>query len=346
LTVPEPDSINQGRLRLAPVRLRWGTTSLTSQVLEVPIRRVPPPLHSLSLLYLGVGDFLLRVSVERNSVELGESLHLTLRLSGQGPLRKVPAPTPSQLARFLPPEKFLVEAAGEQWSADRTEKRFHYLLHPRTAEIVEVPSIGYACFDPIREQWLSRSTAAVPLTVRPRDEPGSSPGVGLPAPVHGRLRYGDLTEAVLHESPPHLPWELVMAVMLLPPMVFLLLASVRRLGSRGQKQAARSEAARVALSRLVRRSSLDADGLGKVILDYLSARFGTIPGEPTAEELWQLLSRAGLAPAIRRQVLAWWEQVTAARFLPSPGDARQEALTLERLARQARELVLLLEEIR
>jgi hypothetical protein len=303
-------------------------------------------LHSLSLLHLGVGDFLLRVSVDRSSVELGESLHLTLRLSGQGPLRNLPAPTPSQLARFLPPEKFLVEAAGEQWSADRTEKRFHYLLHPRTSEIVEVPSIGYACFDPIREQWLSRSTAAVPLAVRPRDEQRSSPGAGLPAPVAGRLRFGDLTEAVLHESPSSPPWELLMAVALLPPMAFLLLAGVRWLGSRGQKQATRSEAARVALSRLERCSSPTPDELGKILLDYLSDRFGTIPGEPTAEELWRLLARAGLAAPVRHQVLAWWEQVTAARFLPAAGDARQEALTLEQLARQARELVLILEEIR
>jgi hypothetical protein len=345
LVAPPVDDINEGRLRLAPVRLSWKNLALASAPVEMRLRPVPPDLTVSSGIQLGVGDFTIRASVEPVQVSLGESLRLTLRVTGRGPLWKLRQPSPRELAAALPPRDFAVEPDGEEWMPDQRERRFHYRLTPRSGGLSELPRIPYACFDPDSEAWRHRSTAPAPLIVRsPKPPPDLMPSKPIPGPVPTRLRFDLLEDSDLTAPPVTWPTWLSWVAWLLPPVAwFLLWLNARNHAQRLQSQG-RSAAARRALTLLRNEAEQEPSQLAQIMLDYLRLRFGVNVSEPSAEEIQRHLLQTGVPSETAEAAARWWQSTTMARFM-QPCQAEQDSReTFAQLRKQASQLIGLLEK--
>lgn len=344
LVAPGIDEINEGRLRLAPVKLIWGTLNLASESVELKLRPVPPDLSSGTRIRLGVGDLSLRASVEPASVTLGQSIRLTLRISGRGPLAKVPRPSLRDLAEALPTTLFALEAAGEDWNASGSERRFHYRLTLRSADVFEVPRIPYACFDPEQGIWRQRATSPVPIKVHVSEPLKPVSPVRLPdGPIPERLRFDILTEADLDTSAPISGRWMLLVLWAAPPVCWLLCLIWCRRATHVPPLTGWSHAARQALARLDRMANTDASELADVMHGYLRERYALSLTEPTDEELRAFLLRAGIPSDTVQAMATWWHQVNAARFSPHASNEISPVLKTLRVA--GRELIFRLERI-
>lgn len=345
LVVPPEDDINEGRLRLGAVKFSWKNLHLASAPLEMRLRRVPPDLAVSPGVQLGVGDFTMRALVEPVQVSLGESLRLTLRVSGRGPLWKIRQPSPRELAAALPPRDFAVEPDGEEWMADQRERRFHYRLTPRSGGLSELPRIPYACFDPDSEVWRHRSTAPVPLSVQsPQPPPDSMASKPIAGPVPTRLRFDLLEDSDLTAPTATWPTWVLWVAWLLPPVSwFLLWLSVRNHAQRLEIRG-RSAAARRALTRLRNEPELEPSQLAQIMLDYLRQRFGLHVSEPSAEEIQRHLLQTEVSAEAAEAAGRWWQSTTMARFMQPVQAEQHSPETFALLRKQASQLIGLLEK--
>jgi hypothetical protein len=344
LAAPTPDDVNQGRLRFGAVKMASGGKSLSSPPLELTLRPVPPSLKPIPRVNLGVGDFSMKAEVTPHSLRFGDETKLTLRVFGTGALQTVPRPTPAQLAEALRPGDFLLEPAGDGWNADRTEREFRYHLRPRRADLSELPRIPYTCFEPGRGTYAARATGPITLEIRPAaDASPTPPRASSPTQFPDRLGpvTTDANELLTRPSTwPSFP--VLLALGLGPPLVFAgfvlfrwrSLSSNWRAGFQGQ-----SAAAQRALAALRRADAAQPERLGVIVTRYLRARLHLTLPEPTPDELADHLSAVGIDGELRADLLQWWRDCIAGRFMtPDPvavAELRRRALLLlPRLDRQ------------
>jgi len=339
LAAPPIDDINQGVMRFAPVKLVFEGRTVLSRPLELRLRPVPAALRPIPRVNLGVGSYVIRSEVEPRTVDLGSEARLTLRVTGKGALRNILQPAPAQLAEALPPSDFVVSSAGESWSGDGTERRFHYQVKPRRLEIDQIPRISYTCFDPDREEWLQLAAGPVRITIRNPASAGSSQPTAVTGPVPERFRFGDVSVALLGKRDwPVSPW-LLLLVAGVPPLLWLAFwFGLHRVG-RSLQSAGATHAARRAIERLTGPDAPTPEGLVVIFLAFCRSRFRVTLSEPTGAELEHHLLQAGVARAVVDDAVRWWNDLAAARFSAGTTDGRTS------LVEDAKSLIMALDTV-
>jgi hypothetical protein len=112
-----------------------------------------------------VGLFELTADVDRKAVKAGEPVTLSVKLSGEGNVKVVPAPDLSKLEGFKVYQSKADESSRADGDKIRGEKKWEYVLVPTTGGAVEVPPVKLAVFDPAKAAYVELATAAIPLTV-------------------------------------------------------------------------------------------------------------------------------------------------------------------------------------
>jgi hypothetical protein len=128
----------------------------------------------------GIGDFSLRVSVDRNRTREGEPVMLSAVVGGRGNFDRVGAPVlaDSEDWRSYPPETRL-EAADELGLEG--DKRFDLVLLPSRDGELATPEVRFAFFDPDAEEYVELSSPPLPVTVEPAPaarSPAAAPSGG------------------------------------------------------------------------------------------------------------------------------------------------------------------------
>lgn len=141
---------------IEPIGLRSNTATLNVEPLPAG---APQPFSGV------VGSLDVTASLDRNTVDAGEALTLTVRVSGSGNLRAVPEPEldlPPDFEVFPPEVSESVEPSIAGLSGAKT---FEYVLIPRAPGDRTIPPIRYGYFDDAAGTYRSAEASALPVTV-------------------------------------------------------------------------------------------------------------------------------------------------------------------------------------
>lgn len=275
------------------------------EVLPIPEEGRPRPYYG------AVGRFRIDAELDRDQVEVGSSVKLTVTIRGEGNLEFLRVPELDQLDGFH-------KLGQAQARRDGDKVVVTYDLRPLRADITAIPPIAWNYFDttPGVERFQSVATKALPLLVKPL----ASGETLLPLPDDKPL---PITPGVddIHDLPafdgPAIPrpslrplWAWLLA--LGPWAVCLLLVlSFRGLRKRladtdGRRARGAGRACRQALQQGV-------DPVG-ALAEYLGARLGAPAAAVIGPDLRERLLAAGLEPEAATAVTALLERGTAARY--------------------------------
>lgn len=296
-------------------RVREGVARTESVPLE--IRPVPDALRPEEFQG-GVGKFQLEASLDSTKAQVGRSLTLTLRLSGNG------QPQASGLPVWSAPDGLEAYPAKDTWTTRWkngeliTTLERKIVLVPRDSGEIALDSVRFAWFDPEKEAFASAAAALPNLAVSasPDRKPstmGDSPtAMAHPTTDSGWALFGKISAAI---------WGLL-------GLGLLGWAAVRVVRDRLSERSRRARALARISTRLEREVARSTPDLAVVHKDIVAA-YATVHGEHasgwTSRELEEHLSSSG--PLQEAQEAAQLlRDLEAARFGGLPLDRSKERI--------------------
>lgn len=330
-------------------RFRAEPRTLRTKAIPITVRPLPPV--PLNMTFSGlVGRFDMDAQVDEKRVSVGDSVTVTVSVTGQGNVMDAPAPNLPALSEAkvyadTPEDETAVTDQGITGT-----KRFRFALVPSRPGALVLPEMTLGVFDPSREAYRRIATSPISIGVDPatesetppavQSEPGLPPVRKKPVTFSGRdiLPPKESLDAV--EDRPALSLPMFMAGMASPAAVYLifvlLLAVWKRPETAGRKMAKRARE-QIQLAEAARNGS-DADFLGALYAALVTAVLGAAGrqgGALTVAEAKPLLSETGIHEKDIQSVADLLERIEAARF----GGARLDPDSRADLMRETRKRV-------
>ena len=136
-----------------------------SPAIEVQVK--PLPLNEPPSFTGAVGNYDIEASLDRDSLQLGESLTLTVTIDGEGNFDTLPDPAWQDVPEWRAFENDSFHRSFVQDGVISGSKTFERVLVPGTAGDFDLPPIEYSYFDPELEQYVTISTDEMPVHVAP-----------------------------------------------------------------------------------------------------------------------------------------------------------------------------------
>lgn len=148
--------------------------NVVSNQLEIDVRPLPPPKEVING-YIPVGSLKVTSSIDSDKVDMGDSITLTVQLSGDANLRpyKLPKSTPEQKKHFKRyDDKPIVKRVIENGRV-LFYKTFKTSFVPQRPGAFELPSLTLNWFDPEENDYAKYITKATPIRIlgNPDDYP-------------------------------------------------------------------------------------------------------------------------------------------------------------------------------
>ncbi len=134
------------------------------EVLSLPQEGMPPSFSG------GVGDFSVTSAVDKAEVKANEAVTVTVKVEGRGNVAAIEEPK----AKW-PDTVELYDSKGRAKTGHggTGEKIFEFLLIPRTPGKLKLPGLEFSFFDPVKKQYMTRTSGPIDLTVL-EGAPGSA----------------------------------------------------------------------------------------------------------------------------------------------------------------------------
>ncbi len=323
------------------------TTALTSEPITLDVKPLPsgaPPGFDSS--YVGV--YSVEAEADRERLDAGEALTITVTVRGEGAIRRTSAPSLRAPGFELrAPRDFdeRVETAGD---LVRGERVYRYWTTPTQAGEQVIPPVTLVYFNPRTAAYERAASEPIELTVS-GDPAASGRSDARRENLIGRdirvLRagatIGTRTTAQLYQR----PW--YWALFSLPILGFVGLVIVDRVreGLRKDTLRSRLRRARGRARRRFRVAEMHLRGnrpsnyfgeLARVIYDFLEERVGQPVGSMTREQLGAFLSSRGFRSTTIERIQHELESCDYARFAPTaagPDEMRQAKARVQALLR-------------
>jgi len=368
-------ALQPGRLTITPMETEisqvdfFGSTMRTQRIkaepLVIEVQALPTAGQPRGFDPSAVGRFTLEAKVDRDKVAVGEAVTLTVTISGQGNVRKLPVPTLAKLDgwKVYDPKIAVNIESGDVVHGTKTVE---YLLLPERAGATVIPPFSLPFFDPGAQSYLVEKTAPVRVEVSGEAAAVVSPGTGkdkatLSTGPTGMENVLGLDIRPLHKRP-SLRRDLgttfyrsrfFLSVLLVLPIAFGVTALVGRIRERLSQDT--EGARRRRLRRLVRRRLGAAekqlvagkDGpffieIDRVLREFLSGKLGRPVTGLSRDELRSHLAAAGLPEELVDRTIAALEECDRARFTPGSSSESEMRAALDRAA----EVILQIERAR
>lgn len=300
-----------------------------------------------------VGSLTLSAELDRDQVQTGDAVTLTVVARGRGSLAQLEIPPPSgRDLRVLAPEvRDQIEGANNVLGGSRTSR---WLLVPEAPGTYTLGPFEVPVFDPVTERYSMARAPALTLIAagnapRGNDDPDATDDDAAPstsaaeAPSFRPIR----TRAALSRS--YSSWTgstWFLALLALGPLALLVALGVKRQRARAGRadpSAAPRRASKAAKQRLREAERHAAANeprrfyaaVAQSIKEVLEARLGRPVGSLTHPELRELLRARGMDAALADEVIDELEGCDFARF----SAAGVSAAEMEACLRRARELL-------
>jgi hypothetical protein len=321
---------------------------LSIEVVPLPSEDQPPGFEPSN-----VGRFNFSATIDRNKVEVGEPITLTMTARGEGNLRNLALPKIEQVEGFKvyePESEVDLRAAGRTVTGLRASR---VLMIPKQAGNFEVPAISWSYFDPSAGQYRTSTSPARKVEVRPSSNgfagdtaaaaSSAGPDNGSFDRLNRKLRsILSRTELSTDGDRPTMaqPWFLVLV--LLAPLCYLgvvLASRARQRMAEGRIKGRSKRAGALAKRRLAELRKTKDDlaptrlyaELERVLTRFLEDRLETaVAGDTTAELRARLVAR-GFSGDQAAQVVTEIEACDFARFARSAGGTEERRQGLRRI---------------
>lgn len=297
-----------------------------------------------------VGQFTFQAQLNREAVEVGEALEVTLRVSGSGNLSTLDPPVlevPSAFERYDPQTDRQLDHSGDRITGHKT---FRYVLVPHTNGTYTIPPVVFVWFDPVAGRYQTARSAS--WTVRVTGTATAASATDLPIDDIAGLLTEPSAWSPLHQTPLHRQWW-VYLLLLLPAAG---LAALYRYQRRRDYLAAHPvltrtlqaeplarkhlQQAEALLARQVPGPAAEAnfrrfyEALERAVLGFVAYRLNLPERGLTRVQLDERLASSGLPADLRQALRQLLDGCDAVRFAPVHPDpatmqaALQQAATL------------------
>jgi hypothetical protein len=141
---------------------------------EVVFNVVPLPTTDQPKNFTGaIGDFTMRVTTNRQEVEVGEPLTLKVEISGNGNFDRVEAPVFPDSAdwkTYAP-----TSSASDQGNSAFGTKVFDQAIVARNGAATEIPALSFSYFDPVQKRYVTRTSKPIAIRLQKSAAPQPPP---------------------------------------------------------------------------------------------------------------------------------------------------------------------------
>ncbi len=304
-----------------------------------------------------VGDFGMESTLEPTDLKTGDSATLTIRVSGEGNVQRIPD--------IRIPELAFARTYCDQPVLETTEdedgiggaKTMKWALVPEKAGTLSIPPITLSFFNPDAERYTTLKTPAYTLSVSPGEKPEmtpfqATPGVGKPAEGSAKQEVRQVGTDILpiHTQIGNLsvPWRYLATgwrlwlVLFGPLLVYLALLGGVKVYNRSPEHVLqfRSRNAYRLLQKRCRRLPPGDTDLIDAFTEYLNDRFGLSIAVLTADDAMRALREQGVGADTAeriRVIIQRLEQAVYAGEDPGDADAAGDLVKLvERVEKEIR----------
>ena len=276
-----------------------------------------------------VGEFELTAELNREEVEAGDAVTLTLSIAGRGNLRTIESPTLPDTPGFRTFDPKTDETIRASHRGLRGSKQWEYVLVPESGGTKEIGPWSFQYFDPAAGKYVDAT--AGPLTLRVS---GSAAGAATPPSSRGEVTLLRQDIRYLKEAPrtlgvrstPYYGTTFFYLTLALPILWNLGLVAYLRQREKEKTHSTlfRSRRAhRMARGRLKRAAKLAAEGskdfyeeIAAALYKYVGDKKSVSPSGLTTSSIDALLEDGGAAGETRAEFLAVLSQCEEARFTP------------------------------
>lgn len=294
----------------------------------------PLPADKPASFYGAVGaGFTLAATADRTEVEAGDSINLSLTITGPSGLKSAKDFTFPEIVGF---KSYPVAATFK--NGKRATKTFKTVLVPSSSGIYTIPALEWSYFDPATQRYRTLQSAPITITVTPSSTQNRSVDFGAQLPGGGVQSLGT---DINYLKPIPAPQETLLARMsrwVSVNWAFVALLLIGLFVRVGNKQDRAKQAYAQAKNNLQKATSYEQ--IAEALSTYLAARLSIHTGSLPIKDIVSALQKRGYTPAQTEPFAALWQRLEALRFAP----ADSTSSSVKQQAQEARELLHLLEE--
>ena len=364
--------LQPGRLTVSPMEWEisqvdfFGSTMRTQRIkaepLTIEVQPLPTAGQPRGFDPAAVGRFALAAKVDRDRVAVGEAVALTVTITGEGNVRKLPPPTLGKLEGWKVYEP-KVSVNLEPGDVVRGTKTIEYLLLPERPGTTTIAAFTLPFFDPAAQSYVTERTAPLRIEVAGEAAAAGAGGKGKPAlavptgmenvlgidirPLHARPTLRRDLGTTFYRS------RFFLGVLLAPPLAFgltVLVGRIREMLSQEPEGTRRRKLRRLVKRRLgAAEKHLEAGRTGpffieidRVLREFLTGKLGRPVTGLSRDELRSHLVSAGLGAELLDRTIDALEECDRARFAPGSASEAEMRAALDR----AGEVILQIERAR
>ena len=328
-------------------RVAMETRVLRSDPLELRVRPLPDTPPGFSGL---VGRFDLESRVSQRQLQVGESVTLTLEVSGTGNVQMIPEPPLPELAAVKVYDDKPGSSLERKASGLSGSRTFRKALVPQAAGTLNLPPVRLVYFDPEADAYRTAATPEITLDVLPAEGEEELRLTETLAPSTGKVAVRILADDILPVyagidgiGGPERPTPVQLAVMLLLPLGLYIAAWAAARRRHLYRQDSGLERRRRALARARRRLKRlggggNSEELSRCLREFLGDKLDLEGIALTAEDARRHLTERGLDRRRVEQVGTLLDRLEAAHYGSAEIAAELPGKIAELVGRLDREL--------
>lgn len=318
--------------------------TVQSNAISLTVRPVPAEDKPKSF-YGAVGTgYTISASADRDEVEAGEAVNLTIKVNGPGNLK----PTSDLKLPVLPGFKVYdvastagaVNANGEL----KSYKIFKTVIVPSSSGTYTVPALAWSYFDPAAKEYRTIHTRPLDIKVTPSSKTDTGFDFGAHTDLGGGFRQlgQDIRYLKSDVADAELTFFAKLAAMSFVNYLFITLLVFAGLFALADKQTLAGKRA-LAKARASLKKAWSEEAVADALSTYLQVRYGVHTASLPLRDISAALKKRGCPAPLIQQFETLWQRLDAARFAPvdlqgegADGLARQAAALMKAMDKGGR----------